>query len=137
MKFALVAGETSGDILGASLIEALRRIYPQARFYGVAGPRMIAAGCEAIESIDALSVMGLSEVIRELPRLFRLRAELVARFSDDRPDCLIGIDAPDFNLGLERRLRQRGIDLVQVDASGSVADPLVAYFRRRERRLRR
>jgi len=112
MKFALVAGETSGDILGASLIRALRGIYPQAQFYGVAGPRMVAAGCEAIETIDALSVMGLSEVIKELPRLFRLRAELVKRFSDDRPGCMIGIDAPDFNLGLERRLRERGIKTV-------------------------
>jgi lipid-A-disaccharide synthase len=112
MHFALVAGEVSGDILGASLIRALRARFPDATFYGVAGPRMVAEGCEALASIDALSVMGIAEVIKVLPRLFRLRAELVERFSADRPDCLIGIDAPDFNLGVERRLRDRGIKTV-------------------------
>lgn len=111
---ALVAGELSGDLLGAALIEALSRRYPQARFYGVAGPRMIAAGCEPIAHIDALSIMGIAEVLPALPRLFRLRAELVDRFSTDRPDVVIGIDAPDFNLGLARRLRDRGVPTVQV-----------------------
>lgn len=114
MKIALVAGEISGDILGAALIEALRRRYPQAQFYGVAGPRMIAAGCDAIASIDALSVMGLAEVLKVLPRLFRLRAQLLRRFTEDRPDLIIGIDAPDFNLGLERRLRERGLRTVHM-----------------------
>lgn len=112
--FALVAGELSGDILGAALIRALRARHPQATFYGVAGPRMIAAGCEAIESIEALSVMGLAEVLPALPRLFRLRAALKRRFLADRPDVVIGIDAPDFNLGLERRLRERGLKTVHV-----------------------
>ena len=114
MRFALVAGEASGDILGAALIRALRARHPQASFYGVAGPRMRAAGCEAIESIDALSVMGLSEVLGHLPRLLRLRASLEARFAADRPDAFIGIDAPDFNLGLERRLRARGLRTVHM-----------------------
>jgi lipid-A-disaccharide synthase len=106
---ALVAGELSGDLLGAALIQALRERFPQARFYGVAGPRMVAAGCEAIDSIEALSVMGIAEVLPALPRLFKLRARLVERFAADRPDIVIGIDAPDFNLGLERRLRDRGL----------------------------
>jgi lipid-A-disaccharide synthase len=114
MRIALVAGEISGDILGAAIIEALKSRLPQARFYGVAGPRMVAAGCEAIESIDALSVMGLAEVLRELPRLFKLRAQLLQRFKADRPDLVIGIDAPDFNLGLERRLRDAGLRTVHV-----------------------
>ena len=114
MRFALVAGELSGDILGAAIITALKARYPQASFYGVAGPRMIAAGCEAIESIEALSVMGLTEVLSALPRLFRLRAKLAERFAGDRPDVVIGIDAPDFNLGLERRLRRRGLKTVHV-----------------------
>ena len=114
MQFALVAGEISGDILGAALIRALRQRYPAARFYGVAGPRMIAAGCEAIESIEALSLMGIAEVLPALPRLLRLRAQLVKRFAADRPDAVIGIDTPDFNLGLERRLRQRGLKTVHV-----------------------
>ena len=114
MRIALVAGEISGDILGAALIEALQRRYPQARFYGVAGPRMVAVGCEAIASIEALSVMGLSEVLKVLPRLFRLRAQLLRRFTEDRPDLIVGIDAPDFNLGLERRLRERGLRTVHM-----------------------
>ena len=109
MRFALVAGEASGDILGAALIAALRARFPQATFYGVAGPHMRAAGCEAIESIDALSVMGLAEVLAHLPRLVKLRAMLVERFTQDKPDIFIGIDAPDFNLGLARRLRARGL----------------------------
>lgn len=109
MRIALVAGELSGDLLGAALIHELKKIFPQATFYGVAGPRMREAGCEPIESIEALSVMGLVEVVRHLPRLLRLRAQLLRRFSSDRPDCVIGIDAPDFNLGLERALRRRGL----------------------------
>lgn len=114
MKIALVAGELSGDILGASIIYGLKRRFPQARYYGVAGPRMVEAGCEAIESIEALSVMGLSEVLRHLPRLFKLRASLVRRFLLDRPDVVIGIDAPDFNLGLETRLKKQGLRTVHV-----------------------
>lgn len=114
MRFALVAGEISGDILGAAIIRALRERFPDATFYGVAGPRMIEAGCEPIESIEALSVMGIAEVVKVLPRLFALRAQLVERFANDEPDCVIGIDAPDFNLGLERRLRRRGLKTVHV-----------------------
>lgn len=114
MRIALVAGELSGDILGAAIVRALKARFPQAQCYGVAGPRMVAAGCEAIESIEALSVMGIAEVIPALPRLFRLRAALLERFTADRPDVVIGIDAPDFNLGLERRLRERGLKTVHV-----------------------
>jgi lipid-A-disaccharide synthase len=109
MRFALVAGEASGDILGAALIAALRERFPGATFTGVAGPRMRAAGCEPVESIDALSVMGLAEVLAHLPRLLKLRRTLLERFARERPDAFIGIDAPDFNLGLARRLRARGI----------------------------
>ena len=114
MRFAIVAGEASGDILGAALIRGLRARYPDATFYGVAGPRMVEAGCEAIESIEALSIMGLVEVLRHLPRLLKLRRALVERFSADKPDAFIGVDAPDFNLGLEKRLRARGIRTVHV-----------------------
>ncbi len=114
MRIAIIAGEISGDMLGAALIVALRVRFPQAQFYGVAGPRMTAAGCDAIASIDALSVMGLAEVVKELPRLLRLRAQLVTRLVRDRPDLVVGIDAPDFNLGLERRLRERGLRTVHM-----------------------
>lgn len=112
MRIALVAGEASGDLLGAALIRALRGRFPGATFYGVAGPRMREAGCEVIESIDALSIMGLAEVLRHLPRLLKLRAQLADRFIRERPDVFIGIDAPDFNLGLERLLKLRGIKTV-------------------------
>jgi lipid-A-disaccharide synthase len=115
-RFALVAGEASGDILGAALIRGLRARYPDATFYGVAGPRMREAGCEAIASIDALSVMGLAEVLRHLPRLHKLRRELVGRFATDQPDAFIGIDSPDFNLRVERDLRGRGLKTVHVNS---------------------
>ena len=112
MRFALVAGEASGDLLGAALIRALREKFPQAAFYGVAGPKMVEAGCEPIESIEALSVMGIAEVLPKLPSIFALRGRLLERFSADKPDAFIGIDAPDFNLGLEKKLRAQGIRTV-------------------------
>lgn len=114
LRIAFIAGEISGDMLGAAIIHALKQKLPQARCYGVAGPRMVAAGCEAIESIDALSVMGLAEVLQELPRLLRLRSRLVQRLLRERPDLVVGIDAPDFNLSLERRLRDGGLRTVHV-----------------------
>jgi len=113
-RFALIAGELSGDILGAALIVALMARYPDAIFYGVAGPRMIAAGCKPIASIEELSVMGFAEVIKVLPRILKLRRSVIERFSQDRPDCVIGIDAPDFNLTVERRLREQGIKTVHM-----------------------
>lgn len=114
LRIALVAGEMSGDLLGAALVGALRERFPDAEFYGVTGAQMEVAGCASIASIDALSVMGIAEVIPALPRILRLRRRLLERFSTDRPDVVIGIDAPDFNLGLERRLRDRSLRTVHV-----------------------
>lgn len=111
--FALVAGEASGDALGAALIGALRGQWPDARFCGVAGPRMRAAGCEAWADAEELAVMGLAEILRHLPRLLRLRRELEARLLQARPAVFIGIDAPEFNLRLERRLKAQGLRTVQ------------------------
>jgi lipid-A-disaccharide synthase len=111
-SFALVAGEDSGDQLGADLIEALRARFPNAQFVGVGGPRMRAVGFDAWHDVAELSVMGLAEVLRHLPRLLRLRKSLAARLMALRPDVFIGIDAPDFNLGLEKRLKQAGIRTV-------------------------
>jgi lipid-A-disaccharide synthase len=107
--FALVAGEDSGDLLGADLAVALRARFPAARFVGVGGPRMRAAGVDAWHDVAELSVMGIAEVLRHLPRLLRLRTALARRLIALRPDAFIGIDAPDFNLGLEARLKRAGI----------------------------
>jgi lipid-A-disaccharide synthase len=113
LRVAVVAGEHSGDQLGAALIGALRERVPQVSCFGVAGPKMIAAGCEAWARSDELAVMGLAEVLRHLPRLLRLRAQLIRRFTAARPDVFVGIDAPEFNLGIARRLKQAGIPTVQ------------------------
>lgn len=112
MKIAMIAGETSGDLLGAGLIRALRHRYPNARFVGIGGERMIAEGMDSWFPMEQLSIMGLFEVLRHLPELFRLRDELLARFLGDPPDVFIGIDAPDFNLRIERVMHQRGVPTV-------------------------
>lgn len=112
MKIALVAGESSGDLLGAGLIQALKGRFPEATFEGVAGPAMVTAGCEQLEPSESLAVFGLIEPLRHLPRLLRLRKDLVQRWKASPPDVFIGIDAPDFNLGLEKRLRASGIKTV-------------------------
>ena len=109
VRVGLVAGEASGDVLGAGLIRALREFDPEVRFEGVAGPEMIAAGCECWEPAESLAVMGLVEPLAHIPRLLRLRKRLVQRWSEAPPDVFVGIDAPDFNLGLEMRLRASGI----------------------------
>jgi lipid-A-disaccharide synthase len=109
MKIGLVAGEASGDVLGAGLIRAVRDQIPDAVFEGVAGPEMAAAGCEQWEPSDSLAVMGLIEPLAHIPRLLRLRRELARRWRESPPDVFVGIDAPDFNLGLEKKLRKAGI----------------------------
>jgi lipid-A-disaccharide synthase len=107
--FVLVAGEASGDLLGADLIAGLRARYPTARFAGVGGPRMQAAGMQIWYPAERLAVMGLVEVLRHLPQLLALRRDVYARTLQARPVVFIGIDAPDFNLGLERKLKRAGV----------------------------
>lgn len=111
-RIALVAGEASGDLLGAALVRDLKALHPDAGFAGVAGPQMRAAGVEAWHDCEELAVMGLVEVLKHLPRLLRLRRALRERLLAWKPDVVVGIDAPDFNLGLERRLKARGLRTV-------------------------
>jgi lipid-A-disaccharide synthase len=112
-RIVLVAGELSGDNLGAQLIEALRARLPQAQFAGIAGPRMIAAGCEPWERVESLSVMGLFEILPHLPRLLRIRRELLQRLLTQPAHVYVGVDAKEFNLRLMPRLKARGIPTVQ------------------------
>lgn len=109
MRIAMVAGEASGDLLAAHLIEALRAKLPGASFFGIGGPRMQEAGFDAWWPCETLSVMGYVDALKRLPELLRLRRELLRRLTDNPPDIFIGVDAPDFTLGVERRLRKRGI----------------------------
>ncbi|MCR6686368.1 lipid-A-disaccharide synthase [Pseudoxanthomonas sp.] len=111
-RIVLVAGEASGDALGAGLVEALRARFPEAHFAGIGGDGMRAAGVETWHDASELAVMGLAEVLRHLPRLLKLRREFRERALAWQPDLVVGIDAPDFNLGVERWFKQRGIATV-------------------------
>lgn len=111
-RIVIIAGEASGDQLGRGLIEALRQRYPDAQFEGVTGPQMRGAGCDSWADYEQLAVMGLFEVLRHLPRLLHIKRDLERRLRQDPPDVLIGIDAPDFNLRLEKFARGLGIPTV-------------------------
>lgn len=108
-RIALCAGEASGDLLGAALMRALRQRDPNLEFVGIGGPQMRAAGLQCWFDASELAVMGLVEVLRHLPRLLRLRREFLRRLRAAEPSLYIGIDAPDFNLGIERRLKAVGM----------------------------
>lgn len=112
LRVGIVAGEISGDNLGAGLIEALRCYYPDLIIEGVAGKAMQAAGAKSLYPLETLSVMGFTEVIRHVPAILAIRRGLYRHFCADPPDLFIGIDAPDFNLTLEEKLRKKGIKTV-------------------------
>jgi len=114
--FVIVAGEPSGDILGSELIKALKKDYPEHRFEGIAGPEMIKSGCVPWYHVSDLSVMGIFGVLRHLPRILGIRKKLLKKISEDPPDAFIGIDYPDFNLGIEKKLKQKNIKTIHMVA---------------------
>jgi lipid-A-disaccharide synthase len=131
-RIALVAGEASGDVLAAGVLVELKRREPALALAGVGGDSMIAAGFDAWHHVRELSVRGYVEVLRHLPRLLRLRAGLLRRITELRPRAFVGVDAPDFNLGLEEKLRARGIRTVQM-----VSPSIWAWRRERLAQIRR
>ncbi|WP_354624139.1 lipid-A-disaccharide synthase [Psychromonas sp. MME2] len=112
LRIGIIAGEASGDILGEGLIKALKCHYPDAIFEGIAGPKMIAQGCNALYPLEALSVMGIAEVLGKLRSILAIRKGIINYFIDNPPDIFIGIDAPDFNLTVELKLKQRNIKTI-------------------------
>ena len=132
MRIGIIAGEASGDILGEGLIRSLRTLIPSARFEGVAGPRMRAAGCEALYPQERLAVMGFVEVLGRFRELLDMRRRLLRHFIQSPPDIVVGVDAPDFNLRLEQGLRQAGIPTVHY-----VSPSVWAWRRYRLRRIAR
>lgn len=116
LKIAILAGEPSGDLVGSELIRAIKAKYPDSVFAGIAGPKMVAQGCQAVFSIDALSVMGVVEVLQKLPQLISVRRGIKRYLRQYLPDIVIGIDCPDFNLPIEAYLKKRHIPTVHYNS---------------------
>ena len=112
LRIALIAGEASGDVLGASLIQAIAERRPDAEFFGIGGPKMIAAGLTSAYEQEKLAVRGAIEVLKHLPEILSIRRGIIAQLDAWQPDVLIGIDAPDFNLPIERRFKRKGTPTV-------------------------
>jgi len=141
ITIGIAAGEASGDALAATLIDAVRARIPNARFVGIAGPKMLTAGCEAWHPLEALSVRGITEVVARLPEILAIRRALTRRLLAERVPMFVGVDAPDFNLALERKLKRRGVRTIhfvspsvwawrrgRVATIGRAADRILALF---------
>jgi lipid-A-disaccharide synthase len=128
----IVAGEASGDLLGSHLIRALKKHRPDLEFVGIAGPKMISEGATSLFPMEALSVRGYVEVLRHLPRLLNIRRQLLQHFLRNPPDVFIGIDAPDFNFSLERKLKRKGIPTIHY-----VSPSIWAWRKGRMNKIRR
>ena len=109
---AIVAGEASGDLLGAAIVRALKARWPELEFHGIAGPRMIAEGVRSHYPMEKLSVRGYVEVVKSLREILAIRGGIKKTLLAAPPDLFIGVDAPDFNLGLEARLKSAGVPTV-------------------------
>jgi lipid-A-disaccharide synthase len=141
VTIGIVAGEASGDALGAQLIHAVRARMPHVRFVGIGGPRMESAGCDLWYSLDKLALRGIVEVLPRVPELFRIRRDVARRLREAGAPLFIGIDAPDFNLGLEARLKRQGVRTMhyvspsvwawrreRIDSIARAANRLLALF---------
>ncbi len=112
MKIAIVAGEPYGDVLAAGLIREIKLRIPDAKFYGIGGEKMQAEGFEILHPMDSIAVMGIGSVLKDLRHILNIRSSLREIILQNKPDCFIGVDVPDFNLSLEKRLRAAGIKVV-------------------------
>ena len=112
MRIAIVAGEASGDLLGAALIAAVKERWPDAEFYGIAGPKMMGEGARTLFPMEKLAVRGYVEVIKHVREILAIRRDLARELLREPPDLFIGVDAPDFNLRLEAKLKSRGIPTI-------------------------
>lgn len=110
--FAMIVGEASGDILGADLIRSLKKLFPDAIFEGIGGPRMEAEGFQSLYAMERLSVMGFIEPLKRLPELLGIRRSIIKRYRENQPAAFIGIDAPDFNLTIALKLRHDGVKTI-------------------------
>jgi len=116
LLIGMVAGEASGDLLGAAIIHELCRIFPDVEITGVAGPKMLEAGTSTLFPLEKLSVMGFTEVLSRARELLQLRAKIKNYFLNHPPDVYIGIDAPDFNLPIEKKLKESGIRTIHCNS---------------------
>ncbi|MGD8573087.1 MAG: lipid-A-disaccharide synthase, partial [Gammaproteobacteria bacterium] len=132
MRIGIVAGEASGDLLGAALIKALNEIDSGLSFEGIAGPRMLEAGAHSLYPMERLSVMGITEVLGRYTELRKMREQLIDHFRKAKIDLFIGVDAPDFNLGIERKLHDAGIKTVHY-----VSPSVWAWRQYRVKKIRR